>query len=408
MDTQVKTAVEGLGKAFEEFKATHQEELKQIKAKGSADVVTSDKLKRIEKTLDTLEDVNQKVTKQKLAQEQQQDQLNKIETIISRPDFGKIVGVKPESKEMEIYKKWLRQGKEALGPEEIKVLTASNDNTAGYLAPPEYIREIIKGIVEISAIRSIARVRNTTHRSVQIPKRTATFSASWVAESGTRSETTGYAVGLEEIPTHELYALIDISEQELEDSVFNLETEMSTEFAEQFAKAEGNAFCTGNSVGKPEGIVTNSDVSVTTSTTTSATFVANDLITVYHAVKPQYSRNGTWVFNRSTLAAIRKMQDGAGNYVFQAGFSLQVGVPNTILGAPYVEATDAADIGSSTKPVYWGDFRRGYMIVDRTSLSIMRDPFTQATSGNVRYIARRRVGGQVILPEALHILQCKA
>ena len=246
MDTQVKTAVEGLGKAFEEFKATHQEELKQIKAKGSADVVTSDKLKRIEKTLDTLEDVNQKVTKQKLAQEQQQDQLNKIETIISRPDFGKIVGVKPESKEMEIYKKWLRQGKEALGPEEIKVLTASNDNTAGYLAPPEYIRELIKGIVEISPIRSIARVRNTTHRSVQIPKRTATFSASWVAESGTRSETTGYAVGLEEIPTHELYALIDISEQELEDSVFNLETEMSTEFAEQFAKAEGNAFCTGN------------------------------------------------------------------------------------------------------------------------------------------------------------------
>ena len=408
MDTQVKTAVEGLGKAFEEFKATHQEELKQIKAKGSADVVTSDKLKRIEKTLDTLEDVNQKVTKQKLAQEQQQDQLNKIETIISRPDFGKIVGVKPESKEMEIYKKWLRQGKEALGPEEIKVLTASNDNTAGYLAPPEYIRELIKGIVEISPIRSIARVRNTTHRSVQIPKRTATFSASWVAESGTRSETTGYAVGLEEIPTHELYALIDISEQELEDSVFNLETEMSTEFAEQFAKAEGTAFCTGNSVGKPEGIVTNSDVSVTTSTTTSATFVANDLITVYHAVKPQYSRNGTWVFNRSTLAAIRKMQVGAGNYVFQAGFSLQVGVPNTILGAPYVEATDAADIGSSTKPVYWGDFRRGYMIVDRTSLSIMRDPFTQATSGNVRYIARRRVGGQVILPEALHILQCKA
>ena len=87
---------------------------------------------------------------------------------------------------------------------------------------------------------------------------------------------------------------------------------------------------------------------------------------------------------------------------------MQVGVPNTILGAPYVEATDAADIGSSTKPVYWGDFRRGYMIVDRTSLSIMRDPFTQATSGNVRYIARRRVGGQVILPEALHILQCKA
>ena len=89
------------------------------------------------------------------------------------------------------------------------------------------MRELIKGIVEISPIRSIARVRSTTNRSVQIPKRTATFSATFVAEQGTRSETTGYAVGLEEIPTHELYALVDISEQELEDSVFNLEQEMN-------------------------------------------------------------------------------------------------------------------------------------------------------------------------------------
>tara|TARA_R100000908_G_C3751170_1_gene145767 strand:+ start:1335 stop:2567 length:1233 start_codon:yes stop_codon:yes gene_type:complete len=405
-NNEVKSAVEGLGKAFDEFKKTHQEELKQIKEKGSADVITSDKLKRIEKSLDDLEDVNQKVTKQKLSQDEQKDQLNRIETMISRPDFGR-GNLVTDSKEMEVYKKWLREGKEALGPEEMKVLTASNDNTAGYLAPPEYVRELIKGIVEISPIRSIARVRSTTNRSVQIPKRTATFAATFVAEQGTRSETTGYAVGLEEIPTHELYALVDISEQELEDSVFNLEQEMSSEFAEQFAKAEGNAFVSGNSVGKPEGIAQNSSVG-TTASGSSGTFDANSLISLYHAVKPDYSRNGTFVFNRATLALIRKLRDGAGQYVFQAGFSLQVGVPNTILGAPYVEATDVADIGSSTKPVYFGDFRRGYMIVDRTTLSVMRDPFTQATSGNVRYIARRRIGGQVILPEAIQILQCGA
>ena len=110
--------------------------------------------------------------------------------------------------------------------------------------------------------------------------------------------------------------------------------------------------------------------------------------------------------NRATLAAVRKLQDGGGQYVFQAGFSLQVGVPNTILGSPYVEATDVADLGANAKAIFFGDFRRGYLIVDRTSLSIMRDPFTQATSGNVRYIARRRVGGQVILPEALATITC--
>jgi len=406
VENEIKSAVEQLGTAFEEFKKTHQEELKQIKSKGSADVVTSEKLARIEKSLDQLEEVNQKVTKAKLAQDANEEKLNKIETIVSRPGFD-ISAKADTSMEKKVFDKWLRQGKESLGPDELKVLTASNDNTAGYLAPPEYVQELIKGIVEISPIRSIARVRSTTNRSVQIPKRTSTFAATFVAEQGTRSETTGYQVGMEEIPTHELYALVDISEQELEDSVFNLEQEMTSEFTEQFAKAEGNAFVSGNSVGKPEGIVTNSSVGVTASGV-SASLNANSLISLYHAVKPDYSRNGTFVMNRTTLAAVRKLQDGSGQYVFQAGFSLQVGVPNTILGAPYVEATDVADVGASTKPIYFGDFRRGYLIVDRVSMSVMRDPFTQATSGNVRYIARRRIGGQVILPEAIQILQCGA
>jgi len=406
VENEIKSAVEQLGTAFEEFKKTHQEELKQIKSKGSADVITSEKLARIEKSLDQLEDVNQKVTKAKLAQDANEEKLNKIETIVSRPGFD-ISAKADTSMEKKVFDKWLRDGKEALSPEEVKVLTASNDNTAGYLAPPEYVQELIKGIVEISPIRSIARVRSTTNRSVQIPRRTSTFAATFVAEQGSRTETTGYQVGMEEIPTHELYALVDISEQELEDSVFNLEQEMTSEFTEQFAKAEGNAFVSGNSVGKPEGIVTNSSVGVTASGV-SASLNANSLISLYHAVKPDYSRNGTFVMNRSTLAAVRKLQDGSGQYVFQAGFSLQVGVPNTILGAPYVEATDVADVGSSTKPIYFGDFRRGYLIVDRVSMSIMRDPFTQATSGNVRYIARRRIGGQVILPEAIQILQCGA
>jgi len=406
VEQEIKSAVEQLGTAFEEFKKTHQEELKQIKSKGSADVITSEKLARIEKSLDQLEDVNQKVTKAKLAQDANEEKLNKIETIVSRPGFD-ISAKADTSMEKKVFDKWLRDGKEALSPEEVKVLTASNDNTAGYLAPPEYVQELIKGIVEISPIRSIARVRSTTNRSVQIPRRTSTFAATFVAEQGSRTETTGYQVGMEEIPTHELYALVDISEQELEDSVFNLEQEMTSEFTEQFAKAEGGAFVSGNSVGKPEGIVTNSSVGVTASGV-SASLNANSLISLYHAVKPDYSRNGTFVMNRSTLAAVRKLQDGSGQYVFQAGFSLQVGVPNTILGAPYVEATDVADVGSSTKPIYFGDFRRGYLIVDRVSMSIMRDPFTQATSGNVRYIARRRIGGQVILPEAIQILQCGA
>jgi HK97 family phage major capsid protein len=101
------------------------------------------------------------------------------------------------------------------------------------------------------------------------------------------------------------------------------------------------------------------------------------------------------------LAAIRKLKDTAGQYVFQAGMMLTAGVPNTILGYPYVEMPDMPDVAGSAKPVAFGDFSRGYMVVDRVALSVLRDPFTQATSGTVRYVARRRVGGQVILAEAL-------
>ena len=249
-------------------------------------------------------------------------------------------------------------------------------------------------------MRTIARVRQTSQKSVQMPSRTATFSAAWVAEQGTRSETTGYTTQLEEIPTHEQYALVDISNQMLEDSVFNLEAEMQEEFSTQFAKNEGNAFISGDSVGKPEGILTNSSVGTTNSGSGTA-LTGDGLIDLVHAVKTPYGANGTFIFNRTTLAAIRGLKDGGGQYIFQAGMMLTAGVPNTILGYPYVEMPDMPDVAGSAKPVAFGDFARGYMIVDRVSLSVMRDPFTQATSGNVRYVARSRVGGQVVLAEAL-------
>ena len=252
----------------------------------------------------------------------------------------------------------------------------------------------------MSPIRNIARVRQTSNRSVQVPTRTGTFSATFVAETGTRSETTGLTYGMEEITAHELYALVDISEQDVEDSAFNMESELSGEFAMQFAKAEGTAFVNGTSAGQPEGFMTNSSVG-TTNSGAGAALTANGLIDLYSAVKTDYARNGTFVFNRATLGKIRQLVDSNGSYVFQAGFSLQVGVPNTILGQPYIEAPDMPDVGSSAKPVAFGDFNRAYMIVDRVALAILRDPFTQATSGTIRYVARRRLGGQVVMAEAI-------
>ena len=398
MSEDIKGAVQELGQAFEEFKKSNAEKLEALETGKGHDTLLDDKIANIEAKLDSLEEINQKVTKAELSQDNIKEQVEQLETVMKRPNSG--FETKQIDETCEAFTKFVRKGIENLEPDEKKALTVSNDSTGGYLAPPEYVRELLKTVTEISPIRTIARVRSTGQRSVQVPKRSSQFSAQWVAEQGTRSETTGYNVALEEVPAHEVYALVDISEQNLEDTVFDLEAEMQSEFAEQFAKAEGNAFTVGDSIGKPEGLLTNSSVSEVVSGNSSA-LLADGLITLVHSIKSEYANNGTFVFNRSTLAAIRKLKDTAGQYVFQAGMSLQGGVPNTILGYPYVQATDMPDVGANAFPVLFGDFSRAYMIVDRVALAVSRDPFTQATSGNVRYVARRRVGGQVVQAEAI-------
>ena len=397
MEAEIKSAIQNLGETFEQFKQTYDEKLEQV-AKNEADPILDEKLAKIEAKMDSLEDVNQAITKQQAAQENLKEQMEQIHTVVTRPNSG--FDSKQVDATMNAFDQYCRKGIEGLEPDEKKALTVSNDSTGGFLAPPEYVRELIKTITEISPIRSIARIRQTAQRSIQVPKRTGQFAAAWVAESGTRSETTGYTVGLEEIPAHEYYALIDISEQDLEDTVFDLEAEMQAEFAERFALLEGTAFVSGDAVGKPEGFMTNSSVSEVVSGNASA-LLADGLITLVHSIKADYARSGTFVFNRSTLAAIRKLKDTAGQYVFQAGMTLTGGVTNTILGYPYVEATDMPDVGAGNFPIAFGDFRRAYMIVDRINLAVLRDPFTQATTGNVRYVARKRTGGQVILAEAI-------
>jgi HK97 family phage major capsid protein len=397
-NNEIKSAVDNIGNAFEEFKKANDERLDALEKGESYDGLLDDKLAKIESKLDAFEDVNQKITQANLNQENLKEQVSNLETVLKRPNAG--LETKQIDETLQAFDAYCRKGFDALSEAEKKALTVSNDSTGGYLAPPEYVKELIKDVTEISPIRSIARVRSTGQRSIQIPKRTGQFSAQWVAESGTRSETTGYQVGLEEIPAHEYYAMVDISEQDLEDSVFNLEAEMQSEFAEQFAKAEGTAFVSGNAVGKPEGFMTNSSVSEVVSGA-GAALTGDGLISLVHSIKSEYSRNATFVFNRSTLAEIRKLKDTAGQYVFQAGMMLTSGVPNSVLGFPYIQATDMPSVGAGNFPIAFGDFSRGYMIVDRIAMAVLRDPFTQATSGNVRYIARRRVGGQVILPEAL-------
>lgn len=401
MDDQVKVAVDAMATAFEEFKSVNDARLAEIESKGAADPVTEEKLAKIEADLDRFESVNQKLQQAEAKSDQMSEALANIETMLKRPTSQ----VKHDDVDLAVkaWDKWMRKGDDGLDEMEKKALTVGTAATAGNLAPAEYVNEIIKIVEEISPVRSLARVRQTTNKEIEVPQKTANFAAAWTAEGGSRTETTGYTTALNTIPTHEHYALVDISMQLLEDAAFDMEAEMNLEFAEQFAKAEGTAFISGNGTNKPTGI-TNGSTVASTAAAAAAAIATDDLINLMHDIKTEYTGNATFMFNRQTLGEIRKLKDTAGQYIFQTGFSGQSGVPNTILGQPYVEAPDVADIAASAKSVLFGDFRRGYMIVDRLAMSVLRDPFSQAASGNVRYIARRRVGGEVVLAEAMRVL----
>lgn len=400
-EDHVKTAVDAMATAFEEFKTVNDQRLAEIEKKGSADPVTEEKLAKIEADLDRYENINQKLVQQEKAAEGFGEKLAEIETLLKRPANG--MEAKQVDLSLKAWDSFMRKGEQGMDEMELKALTVGTAATAGNLAPAEYVEELVKVITEISPVRSVARIRQTSNKEIEVPSKTATFAAAWTAETGSRTETTGYTTSLNTIPTHELYALVDISSALLEDSVFDLEAEMNTEFAEQFAKAEGAAFISGNGTNKPTGIADGTTVS-TTAAAAAAAIATDDLMNLVHDLKSEYARSASFMLNRSTLGEIRKLKDTAGQYIFQTGFSGQSGLPNTILGHPYVEAPDVADIAASAKSVIFGDYRRGYMIVDRVALSVLRDPYSQASSGNVRYIARRRVGGEVVLAEAMRIL----
>jgi HK97 family phage major capsid protein len=416
--------------AFEEFKAANDNRIKEIEKKGTSDVLLTEKVERINGALDKFEKDNQKATAElletKKALDDEKKHVDELEEKLNRLSLAG--SANPAVRAEELKSKvnlWARAvvGAHTIGipnlpaeqqkaladvTAEYKALSVGNDTTGGYLAPVEYVREIIKTVTEISPARALARVRQTASKSIQIPKRTGQFAAQWVAEQGTKSETDGLRYGMWEIPTHELFALIDISNQNLEDSAFNLESEISFEATEQFAVAEGAAFVSGNGVGKPEGFLVAAGVgganSGSATTIADVDGQADGLLKLKYGLKTAYTRNASWALNRTTLGSVRRLKDAQKNYIWMPGIAL--GRPNTIDGDPYVEVPDMPNEGAGATPVAYGDFSRAYTLVDRIAMEMLRDPYTQATSGNVRFIFRRRLGGQVVLTEAIRKLTC--
>jgi HK97 family phage major capsid protein len=259
--------------------------------------------------------------------------------------------------------------------------------------------EILKNLVLISPMRSVARVQPISGGGpVLIPRRLSTLSAAWVEELAQHSTSEAtydqVSVGL-----HEMRVTSEISNQLLEDAAFPMDSELARDFAEQFAYLENLAFVSGTGVGQPQGFLTAATFPITT-----GAINADNVIDLFHAVASAYASNGTWLMNRAIMGQVRKLKtSGTGVYLWTE--SLAPGNPPTILGRPVVEMPAmpaTAGVGSPAQAsIAFGDWSQAYRVFDRVNLEVLRDPYTGARNSIVAFHARRRVGGSLVKAEAV-------
>lgn len=327
--------------------------------------------------------------------------LDAIEAKANRPTATADTKAEP-SEERKAFIDYLQRG-DAMSADSRQALTTVDDTTNHILAPEDMQSDFIRNLVEFSPTRAIAEVRSTTGGSLILPQRTGITNAKWVGETEARTESEP-TFDQAKIEIKELATFVDISLRLAEDSA-NVLSEVNLALSEDFGQKEALAFVNGTGALEPSGVMTNTDIA--SMTAASATAINPDeLIALLYGLPATYRNAGTWLMNGQTLAALRTLKDGHGNYLWQPSY--QVGQPETILGRPVIEAVDMPNVAAGASPIIFGDFKRGYRIYDRLALAVLTDPYTQRAKGMVRYHARRRLGAGVVRPTAFKKLKMKA
>ena len=281
-------------------------------------------------------------------------------------------------------------------------LQIGTDSEGGYLVPDEFETTLIQSLDEESIIRQLANVITTSFGDKKIPVVASKGTASWTDEEASMNESDD-SFGVVNIGAHKLSTMIKVSEELLNDSVFNLETYIAREFARRIGRAEEEAFLTGNGTGKPIGVLVSGEVGVTAASATAIT--VDELIDLYYSLREPYRRNAVFVTNDATVKAIRKLKDGNGQYLWQP--SIQAGQPDTILNRPVRTSVFVPTMASVAKVIAFGDFSY-YWVADRQGRSFQRLNELYAATGQVGFRATQRVDGKLVLAEAIKVLQMKA
>ncbi len=388
-----------LMRTFDAFKAANDERIASIERR-SADVLQEEKVARIDAALDA-----------------QTRRLDELSLKSARPQLGIETGLRSASarEHKAAFEAYVRAGESAgLRALEVKAMSAGTPADGGYLVPEEVEREIGKRLAAISPIRSIAAVREISGNVYKKPFMTTGPATGWVAETAARPTTDSPVLAELSFPAAELYAMPAATPVLLEDTAVNIDEWIASEVEQVFAVQEGAAFVNGDGTNKPKGFMQYDKVAEGSWAWTKIGFIetgldagfpadgpADPLIDLVYALKAGYRQNAHFVMNRKTQSAIRKLKDADDNYLWQP--PAQVGGRAGLLTFPVVEAEEMPDIAEDSYSIAFGDFARGYLVVDRQGVRVLRDPYS--AKPYVLFYTTKRVGGGVQDFDAIKLLK---
>ena len=343
---------------------------------------------------------------------ERQERLDAMEREMEAPLMAPLT-TKPENKRKEekvgrasdTYKKafWDRlRHKDYMNVELRNALETGEDSEGGYLVPDEFEHTLVQGLNENGIIRAHAHVITTSSGLHKIPVVASHGSAAWIDEEGAYTES-DEVFGQVQLDAHKVGTLIKVSEELLNDSAFDLESYISSEFSRRIDDKEEEAFLVGNGTSKPAGIL-NATGGGTVGVTAAgaAAITADELVDLYYALKAPYRKNAIWVLNDTTIKLIRKLKTGDGQYLWQPG--IKDGEQNMILGRPYFTSPFMPTAAAGAKTLIFGDLNY-YWIGDRVGITFKRLNELYAGNGQVGFMASKRLDGRTVLPEAIQILQ---
>ena len=430
MDPETKKLLADLNKAFEAFKEQNDSRLKQIETKGAADAVTVNAVEKANADISALQaQIRELETAQARVSSgpRQSDASAELEAkhasqFLSAVRKRPVVATREDVEIFRAYNRafdqYLRRGDSALQDAEIRgALSVGSDPEGGYAVTPDRTGRMVQLVYESSPVRQVASAQSIGTDALEGTHDLDEAEAGWVGEVSARPETGTPKTGKWRIPVQEQYANPKVSQQNLDDASYDIGAWLEKKVAERLARKESTAFVLGNVPSQPRGFLTYPAGSPTktafgkivqVNSGAAGAFAAADpgdkLIELVFGLKSAYRQGAVFAMSRLTVAEIRKLKDGQGNYLWQLAFGQQQG--STVLGYPIVEMEDMPAIAADSLSIAFGNFKEAYQIVDRQGIRVLRDNLTNKPW--IHFYTTRRVGGDVVNFDALRIMKFAA